>query len=293
MTQSILNIGILAHVDAGKTTITEQILYQSGSQRTIGSVDKGTSSTDNLKVEQERGISVRLATATFQYNGVKVNIIDTPGHVDFCAEVEYSLRALDAVVLVISAVEGVQGHTISLFNAINEMNIQCLIFINKIDRVGADVDAVLQDIRKTLTQKIIVLQKTDGETLISEWSEAKQNDEIVQQLVEFDDELMECYLEGEKIDFETLDDLLAQTTSETEFIPVILGAAKNGVGISKLLDALTRYFKFPTADKDRPLSSVIFKIEHDKLLVMKLFLGFLGASRTCASIVFSISGFIG
>ncbi len=113
MIKPIINNGILAHIDAGKTTITEQILFQSGSQRTVGSVDKGTSSTDNYKVEQERGISVHLATATFQYNRVKVNIIDTPGYVNFCAEVEYSLRALGAVVLVISAVEGVQGHTIS------------------------------------------------------------------------------------------------------------------------------------------------------------------------------------
>ncbi len=266
MTQPILNVGILAHVDAGKTTLTEQILFQSGYQRNIGSVDKGTSATDNLKVEQERGISVRLATATFEYNKIKVNIIDTPGHVDFCAEVEYSLRALDAVVLVISAVEGVQGHTISLFNAIKEMEIPCIIFINKIDRVGADVDAVMQDIRKALTQKIVALQKADGGRLISQWNESKKNDEIIQQLVEFDDDLMERYLEGEKIDFETLDDLLTQTTSRGDLIPVILGAAKNGVGIVELLEALTNYFKFPTVDNDKPLSSVIFKIEHDKSL---------------------------
>ena len=133
MSHPILNIGILAHVDAGKTTITEQMLYASGALRSIGSVDKGTAVTDNLSVEKERGISVRVATASFIHNGIKVNIIDTPGHVDFCGEVERSLLALDAIVLVVSGVEGIQGHTITLFNAIRSLQIPCIIFINKID----------------------------------------------------------------------------------------------------------------------------------------------------------------
>ncbi len=264
MTQTILNVGILAHVDAGKTTITEQILYHSGSLRSVGSVDKGTSSTDTLKVEQERGISVRLATATFEYNGVKVNVIDTPGHVDFCAEVEYSLRALDAVVLVVSAVEGVQGHTISLFTAIKKMYIPCFIFINKVDRVGADVDAVVQDIGKTLTKKIVELQNITGDTLSSRWNKLVQKDDIIQQLIEFDDGLMERYLDGVPIDFVTLNQLLIETTSQAQLYPVLGGAAKNGLGIGELLDALTTYFKSPVAKSNKPLSAVVFKIEHDK-----------------------------
>lgn len=276
MIQKILNIGILAHVDAGKTTLTEHILFQSGSQRTIGSVDKGTSATDNLKVEQERGISVRLATATFEYNNVKVNIIDTPGHVDFCAEVEYSLRALDAAILVISAVEGVQGHTISLFNAIKEMQIPCLIFINKIDRVGADVKSVVADIDTTFTEQTVLLQKTEGQTITSQWNSSTQSEDITETLVEFDDNLTEDYLEGKSIGFAVLNDVLINATSQSKIVPILLGAAKNGVGIEPLLDAITSYFHLPPP-KSQLLSAVIFKIEHDKSLgkmcYMRVFAG--------------------
>jgi len=137
--------------------------------------------------------------------------------------------------------------------------------------VGADVDAVLQDIRKTLTQKIVVLQKSDGDTLISEWNKSEQNNGIIQQLVEFDDELMECYLEGEKIDFALLNQLLIQTTSQSQLIPVLLGAAKNGLGIVELLEALTNYFKFPTTEKDKRYSNAMrvayfYKLYHCVLL---------------------------
>lgn len=192
------NIGILAHVDAGKTTITEQILFQSGALRTIGSVDKGTSITDNLKVERERGISVRLATASFLYRNTKINLIDTPGHVDFCAEVEYSLRAMDAVILVVSALEGVQGHTVSLFQAIKQLQIPCVIFINKIDRVGVDIDVVMEDINQLLTKNSLLIQQTTnpGSNDASIEPISFQTEQIVEQIVEFDDELLESYLQG-------------------------------------------------------------------------------------------------
>ncbi|MFC2096681.1 GTP-binding protein, partial [Bacteroidota bacterium] len=146
MKSNVRNIGILAHVDAGKTTITENLLYLSGQSKNLGSVDDGTAQTDFLDVERERGISVRSSNITFNWKDVKINLIDTPGHVDFSADVERVLRVLDCAVLVISAVEGVQAHTETLWNALQNLNIPTIIFINKIDRTGSDVELVITEI---------------------------------------------------------------------------------------------------------------------------------------------------
>ncbi len=147
---AILNIGILAHVDAGKTSLTERILYETGVIASIGSVDKGTTQTDTMELERARGITIKSAVVSFQLGQRKVNLIDTPGHSDFVAEVERSLRVLDGVVLVVSAVEGVQSQTRRLARAIRDANLPMLIFVNKIDRPGARGDALLADIRSKL-----------------------------------------------------------------------------------------------------------------------------------------------
>lgn len=135
--ERIKNIGILAHVDAGKTTLTEQILFFSGAIRKAGSVDSGTTQTDWLPIERSRGISVRSARASFYRSNELINLIDTPGHVDFAGEVERCLLALDGVILVISAVEGIQSHTENLWNALEKLKLPVIIFINKIDRAEA------------------------------------------------------------------------------------------------------------------------------------------------------------
>ena len=133
----IYNIGILAHVDAGKTTLTEQMLYTSGALRRAGSVDSGDTHTDWLNVERERGISVRSAQTTFFWKGSQINLIDTPGHIDFASEVERSLAILDGAVLIISAVEGIQSYTESLWRALRNLKIPTIIFVNKVDRAGS------------------------------------------------------------------------------------------------------------------------------------------------------------
>src|SRR6187401_867777 len=138
-----LNLGILADVDAGKTTLTERLLYTAGAIDRIGSVDAGTTQTDSLELERERGITIRSAVAPFRIGDLAVNIVDTPGHPDFIAEVERVLGVLDGAVLVVSAVEGVQPQTRVLMRALRRLRVPTLIFINKIDRGGADVDAVL------------------------------------------------------------------------------------------------------------------------------------------------------
>jgi len=149
-----LNLGILAHVDAGKTSLTERLLYAAGVIDQIGSVDKGTTQTDSLALERQRGITIKSAVVSFVVNATAVNLIDTPGHPDFIAEVERVLNVLDGAVLVLSAVEGVQAQARVLMRALKRLNIPTLLYINKIDRRGADVQKVLRAISERLTPDI-------------------------------------------------------------------------------------------------------------------------------------------
>src|SRR5689334_6414330 len=152
-----LNLGILAHVDAGKTTLTERLLHAAGVIDEIGSVDAGTTQTDSLELERRRGITIRSAVVSFVVDGVTVNLIDTPGHPDFIAEVERVLSVLDGAVLVISAVEGVQPQTRVLMRALQRLRVPTLLFVNKIDRGGADPDRVLAAIARRLTPAIVAM----------------------------------------------------------------------------------------------------------------------------------------
>ena len=155
MSQKELNLGILAHVDAGKTTLTERLLYEAGVIAEVGSVDAGTTQTDSLALERQRGITIKSAVTSFTLEDVHVNLIDTPGHPDFIAEVERVLNVLDGAVLVISAVEGVQPQTRILMRALQRLRIPTLIFVNKIDRAGAGDERVLQAISDRLTPAIV------------------------------------------------------------------------------------------------------------------------------------------
>src|ERR1700675_1887101 len=152
-----LNLGILAHVDAGKTTLTERLLYAAGVIDEIGSVDDGSTQTDSLALERQRGITIKAAVASFAIDDVTVNLIDTPGHPDFIAEVERVLGVLDGAVLVISAVEGVQPQTRILMRALQRLRVPTLMFVNKIDRRGADDERVLHAIGERLTPAIVAL----------------------------------------------------------------------------------------------------------------------------------------
>src|SRR5438034_6713074 len=150
-----LNLGVLAHVDAGKTTLTERLLYAAGVIHEIGSVDKGTTQTDYLALERQRGITIRSAVVAFAIDGAAVNLIDTPGHPDFIAEVERVLSVLDGAVLVVSAVEGVQPQTRLLMRALKRLRVPTLVFVNKIDRPGAGDKRVLQAISERLTTAVV------------------------------------------------------------------------------------------------------------------------------------------
>src|SRR6059036_2076850 len=157
-----VNLGILAHVDAGKTTLTERLLFAAGVIDEVGSVDDGTTQTDSLALEQQRGITIRSAVVSFSIDDVTVNLIDTPGHPDFIAEVERVLSVLDGAVLVVSAVEGVQSQTPLLMRALQRLQVPTLMFVNKIDRIGAEPDRVLQKISERLTPAVVPMGSTHG-----------------------------------------------------------------------------------------------------------------------------------
>jgi len=275
--QNIRNIGVLAHVDAGKTTITENLLYLGGATRKMGSVDSGSAITDFLEVEKERGISVHSACTSFMWNNTQINLIDTPGHVDFSAEVERVLRVLDAAILVVSAVEGVQAHTHTLYEALRERDIPVLIFINKIDRSGADVLQVFQDLQKELKAPVFALQSCSDEasndtTIEDLWQ--NDNNELGRDLKELslevlantDEEVLEKYLDGEELVPSYCISKAQHLCKQSKINPVLLGVAKNGSGMTELLDAIVDYIPEARIEKESEPSALVFKIEHDKTL---------------------------
>src|SRR2546423_14364236 len=158
----ILNLGILAHVDAGKTSLTERLLYLAGVIDEIGSVDDGSTQTDALALERARGITIKSAVVSFVVDGVAINLIDTPGHPDFIAEVERVLSVLDGAVLVVSAVEGVQPQTRVLMRTLQRLRIPTLLFVNKIDRAGAQDAGTLRAVAEKLTPAIVAMGSVDG-----------------------------------------------------------------------------------------------------------------------------------
>jgi len=275
--RSIRNIGIIAHVDAGKTTITEQMLYLTGELRKPGSVDNGTSVMDNLNVEKERGISIKAAAIQFEYENTLINLIDTPGHGDFIGEVERSLSGLDGAIIVLSAAEGIEAQTPLLWHFLQLLNIPAIIFINKIDRMNSDVEKVIENISEELTDQIIVMQKpvleAKPEASIKPWQ--GDNTEII---CEQDDEFLLKYLEGLEISDAELTGSLRKSCQAGKLYPVLMGSAKNGVGIKELLDGIINYLPEPEIfDMSAEFSGRIFKISFHptlgKLCYIRVFSG--------------------
>ena len=249
---SLRNIGIFAHVDAGKTTLSEQILLHAGAIRKAGSVDKGTAHTDNLEIEQRRGISVKSTCVRLNWKGTDINLIDTPGHADFTAEIERSLWALDGAVLLISGAEGVQPQTEILFSALTGQRIPTIIFVNKMDREGADLARVLTEIHRKLSAGAVLL--SDEEVLL----------DVVSSL---DDSVMEAFLEEGEVSEDVLTEALRGLTGEEKAFPVLSGSALRDEGVEALLDAVVRYLPPPACTDDTaPLCGVAFACEQNKTL---------------------------
>ena len=194
--KDILTIGIFAHANAGKTTITENLLYETNVIENIGRVDTGNTVTDSMKIEKERGITVRSSLVSFDVNGKKVQLIDTPGHVDFSAEVERAINVLDGAVLAISGVEGVEAQTYTIWKALREKNIPTIFFINKMDRAGADFTRTLKELKEKLSAEIIPLEniiRNDDSSLSFEETSKEELMEYQSDVEDEVDDLIELY----------------------------------------------------------------------------------------------------
>lgn len=261
MSKNQICVGIVAHVDAGKTTITEQFLYKSGLKKTLGRVDHKDASADYLAVEKERGITVRATSLAFPWKDKTIHLLDTPGHVDFIAEVERSLSVLDAAVLAISAKEGVQTQTRVLFNALKRLGIPTFIFINKIDRFGVELEKVYQEIEKTLTPDFIRLQSVEsGNVLIDFEADFKLHEAADDILSKFSDAYLEKVL-AEEVDTDMRLDEIGRLFKEGKCYPLLHGAALHGLGVEALLDACARWVAFLP---DSELRGRCYKIDRDE-----------------------------
>jgi elongation factor G len=271
------NIGIMAHIDAGKTTTTERILFYTGRTHRIGEVHEGTATMDWMEQEQERGITITSAATTCFWRDIRVNIIDTPGHVDFTAEVERSLRVLDGAVAVFDAVHGVQPQSEKVWRQADKYGVPRICFINKIDKMGADFEHAIDTIRKRLNAKPIAIQIPIGqedkfkgvvdlltmkailwkdETMGAEYvveeipAELKKKAEafhaqLVETVAENDDEMLHKFLEGEEISTAELKASLRRSTIGLKVFPVVVGTAFKNKGVQPLLDAVVDYLPSP------------------------------------------------
>ena len=271
----IINIGILAHADAGKTTLTESLLYTSGAITELGSVDKGTTRTDTMALERQRGITIQAAVTSFDWKNYKINIVDTPGHMDFLAEVYRSLSVLDGAILVISAKDGVQAQTRVLFHALRKMKIPTIIFVNKIDQGGINLQSVYQNIREKLSDEIIVMQDVlfTPEVSLTDIADIEKWESVVGE----NDELLEKYIAGEPLEIQDLQREKCRRIQNSSLFPVYHGSAKNNIGTEKLIEVITETFTSGADNNQSELCGSVFKIEYTdqkkRLVYLRLYSG--------------------
>ncbi|HEY2425486.1 MAG TPA: elongation factor G, partial [Pseudolabrys sp.] len=271
------NFGIMAHIDAGKTTTTERVLYYTGKSHKMGEVHEGAATMDWMEQEQERGITITSAATTALWNGKRLNIIDTPGHVDFTIEVERSLRVLDGAICVLDSNQGVEPQTETVWRQGDRYKVPRIVFCNKMDKVGADFFQCLKDIVDRLGAKPVAIQLPigaeaqfkgvidlirmvgviwDEETLGAKYHDVEIPAELVEQAkeyreklveaaVELDDNAMTAYLEGKEPDVATLKRLIRKATIEGTFFPVLCGSAFKNKGVQPLLDAVVDFLPSP------------------------------------------------
>lgn len=275
--KKVRNIGIMAHIDAGKTTVTERILYYSGKIYKMGEVHEGTAVMDFMAEEQERGITITSAATRCPWNGYNINLIDTPGHVDFTAEVERSLRVLDGGIAVFDASEGVQAQSETVWRQGKKYNLPCLCFVNKMDKVGADFEMTVESIRDKLVADPVPVQIPIGaesdfrghidllkmkavfyeqEKLGATFTEEEIPSELIEQAgrwrhdmleaaAEFDEELMDAYVHDELIEVDKIQTAIRKGTLENKLNPLFVGSALKYIGVQRLLDGVTLYLPSP------------------------------------------------
>jgi len=279
-----LNLGILAHVDAGKTTLTERLLYDAGVIDEIGSVDRGTTQTDTLALERQRGITIKAAVVSFPIGDVTVNLIDTPGHPDFIAEVERALGVLDGAVLVISAVEGVQAQTRLLMRALQRLRVPTLMFVNKIDRAGASDDGTLRAIAQRLTPAIAPLGSVRHiGTRAADFVPGRDDDDgfiagLGAALAERDDAILAEYVDHDgSVPVRRLRAALAAQTARAQVHPVFFGSALTGAGINALEAGIVELLPAARGDGESVVSGTVFKVDRgragEKIAYVRVFDG--------------------
>ena len=273
----VRNIGIMAHIDAGKTTTTERVLYYTGKSHKIGEVHDGAATMDWMEQEQERGITITSAATTAFWKDHRINIIDTPGHVDFTIEVERSLRVLDGAVCVFDSVAGVEPQSETVWRQADKYDVPRMCFVNKMDRTGADFYRCVDMMKSRLGATPLVIQLPLGaesdflglidllemkqlrwkdeslgaEFVIEEINEAllddakKWREQMIEIAVEQDDAAMEAYLEGEEPDIETLKKCIRKGTLSSSFVPVLCGSAFKNKGVQPMLDAVIDFLPSP------------------------------------------------
>ena len=274
--ESVRNIGFIAHIDAGKTTVTERVLYMAGRIYKIGAVDEGTTAMDWMAQERERGITITSAATACRWQGLDINIIDTPGHVDFTAEVERSLRVLDGGVVIFDAVAGVEPQSETVWRQADKYRVPRLSFVNKMDRIGADFEMTVDSISRRLQARPVPIQMplgkedsfrgvvdlvegrayltdpenprsvVDGPVPDEAFAEyLRHRDVMIERIAETDDDLIIKYLEGEEISNEELKRALRAATIDYKIVPVLCGSALNNQGLQPLLDAVVDYLPSP------------------------------------------------
>ena len=290
------NIGIMAHIDAGKTTTTERILFYTGVISRLGEVDDGAAFTDWMEQEQERGISITAASTTFTWSGHRVNLIDTPGHVDFTMEVERSLRVLDGAIAVFSAVEGVQSQSETVWRQADRYGVPRIAFVNKCDREGADVESVVREMHDRLAARPVLLQLPMGSgaefsgvidlvTMTARvWDEEslgvrfddgpipeahvdaarEARDAMLETIALVDDAFMASFLEDEELAPAAIKAALRRATIAGQAVPTLCGAAYQNQGVHNLLDAVIDYLPAPGGDVGAPLAALVFKVMADE-----------------------------
>ncbi|HYP56930.1 MAG TPA: elongation factor G [Beijerinckia sp.] len=271
------NFGIMAHIDAGKTTTTERILYYSGKSHKIGEVHDGAATMDWMEQEQERGITITSAATTTIWNGKRLNIIDTPGHVDFTIEVERSLRVLDGAVCVLDGNQGVEPQTETVWRQADKYNVPRIVFVNKMDKIGADFFRCVEDIKNKVGGRPVCIQLPIGseadfkgivdlvrmkavvwedEALGAKYHDAEipadlkdkaleYRNALIEAAVELDDDVMTAYLDGVEPDEATLKRLIRKAVRQISFIPILCGSAFKNKGVQPLLDAVVDYLPSP------------------------------------------------
>jgi ribosomal protection tetracycline resistance protein len=278
-----LNLGILAHVDAGKTTLTERLLHAAGVIDEVGRVDDGTTQTDSLVLERQRGITIKSAVVSFVVGGVTINLLDTPGHPDFIAEVERVLGVLDGAVLVVSAVEGVQSQTLLLFRALRRLRVPTLVFVNKIDRVGADDRQVLAAVAERFAVNVLAMgTPRDVGTKRAAFTvhgldEPSFSEATTELLAANDDTILRRYLDETPMAPGHVRQALAEQTAQLHVVPVYFGAALTGVGVEDLLHAIPTLLPAAEGDTTGAGSGTVFKIERgpsrEKVAFVRVFSG--------------------